>query len=330
MLLIWYNNCRTYTTEWGYILKAHPKIRKAAIIISAVILIIAVLLAILYFIFIGYQDPYHDIVTEAGFMEKTALIGEVSFNYAEGPDKGPALLLLHAQHMDWYSYSRVLSELSESFHIFAVDYHGHGKTIAPVESMNVNQIGADLAAFISEVIGEPVYVSGNSSGGILTAWLAAEEPGLVKAIILEDPSLFSSEYPRVLDTVADKSFAICYDFVRQSESEDFLLYWVDSCQDFFKNHVGFDVAPLLEWSVRAYRNANPGQAVEIMYLPEMVRLMMRGMNYYDPHFGAAFHDGSWNEGFDHADALIKIQCPALLLHANFEIQENGMLNGAID
>lgn len=62
----------------------------------------------------------------------------------------------------------------------------------------------------------------------------------------------------------------------------------------------------------------------------MVRLMIRGMNTYDPHFGAAFHDGSWNEGFDHAEALARIQCPALLLHANFEVQENGILYGAID
>ncbi len=92
-------------------------------------------------------------------------IGPVTLNYAEGPDNGPPLLLLHAQHMDWYSYSRVLPDLSKSFHVFAVSYHGHGKTRAPVEYMNAAHIGADLAAFIRSVIKEPAYVSGNSSGG---------------------------------------------------------------------------------------------------------------------------------------------------------------------
>ena len=48
-------------------------------------------------------------------------------------------------------------------------------------------------------------------------------------------------------------------------------------------------------------------------------MLVRGMEYYDPRFGAAFHDGSWNADFDHADALGKIKCPVLLIHANFEI-----------
>ena len=161
---------------------------------------LATLILVGMLILISYEDPYHKKVDTAGFKEKTVGIGEVIFNYAEGPDNGPALLLLHAQHMDWFSYSRVLPELSESFHVFAVDYHGHGKTIAPALYMNANKIGENLAAFIEIVIGESVFVSGNSSGGILAARLAAYSPELIKAVILEDPPLFSSEYPRVKDT----------------------------------------------------------------------------------------------------------------------------------
>ena len=40
--------------------------------------------------------------------------------------------------------------------------------------------------------------------------------------------------------------------------------------------------------------------------------------------------GSATAGFDHAQALIQIGCPVLLLHADFETQENGTFNGAID
>jgi pimeloyl-ACP methyl ester carboxylesterase len=309
----------------------HSRLKLFLIIIAGIILILAVLFLISYIKFKNYKDPYHKTVADTGFVEKNAQVGNVNFNYAEGPDNGPVLVLLHAQHMDWYDYSRVLPTLSKSFHIFAIDYHGHGKTVSPVESMNANQIGNDLAEFLRTVIGKPVFISGNSSGGILAAWLAANKPDLVKAIILEDPALLSGEYPRVLGTIADRSFAICYNFVQKSgEQKDFLPYWIDSCRDFFKTYVGFDVGPILDMSVKLYRNSNPGEAVEINYLPEMVRLMMRGMNYYDPYFGAAFHDGSWNEGFDHAQALKKIQCPALLLHANFEILEDGTLNGAIE
>ncbi|MDQ0360105.1 alpha/beta fold hydrolase [Breznakia pachnodae] len=284
----------------------------------------------IYFILTRYKDPYHKKVIKAGFKEYQVQIGKVNFNYAEGPNNGPALLLLHAQHMDWYSYSRVLPKLSKSFHIFAVDYHGHGKTSAPSDYMNANQIGNDLVKFIQYVIQKPVYVSGNSSGGVLTAWLATNAPELVNGIVLEDPALLSSEYPRILDTIADKSFSVCSDFIQDHTKHDFLLYWIEQCKNFFKERIGFNVAPLLANTIKIYRRHNLNRGLEIIYLPVMVRLMIRGMNYYDPHFGAAFHDGSWNKSFNHSKTLSKIKCPSLLLHANFKIQSNGILNGAID
>lgn len=57
------------------------------------------------------------------------------------------------------------------------------------------------------------------------------------------------------------------------------------------------------------------------------RLMLRGLSCYSPHFGSAFYDGSWQEGFDRAKTFQQITCPTFLLHANFEINEAGLLNG---
>lgn len=298
-------------------------------IVGGVVVALALVLLIGITAVRAYQDPWHEKVAAAGFVEKTVQIGEVSLNYAEGPDNGPALVLLHAQHMDWFSYSRVLPELSKSFHVFAVDYHGHGKTKSPVERLNANDIGADLSTFIESCIGEPAYISGNSSGGVLTAWLAANRPELVKAIVLEDPALFSSEYPRIKETIAYKSFTTCYHFVQEG-GNDFLLYWLDSSTPFIKKNVGFNAVPLFKSVIRMYRNANPGEAAEIAFLPDTLRLMIRGLDENDAHFGAHFYDGTWNVGFDHAEALQRIECPALLIHANFEILEDGTLYGAMD
>lgn len=297
--------------------------------LALIAIVIVGVLCIFYAVLIHGKDPYHKILRKVGFNETQVQVGNVCFNYAQGPNHGPDLLLLHAQHMDWYSYSRVLPELSKSFHIYVLDYHGHGKTHAPVASMNANQMGEDIAQFIETVIQEPVFISGNSSGGILTAWLAANKPMYVKAIVLEDPALLSSEYPRVLNTIADRSFAICDQFIKDNE-EDFLIYWIGKCRDFFKRYVGVDVGPMLQFMVRLYRHYHEGQPVEIIFLPTTVRLMMRGMDYYDPHFGQGFHVGSWNKDFDHKDALRRIKAPTLLLHANYEITEEGVLNGALD
>jgi pimeloyl-ACP methyl ester carboxylesterase len=267
---------------------------------------------------------------DPGFTLKTAPIGAVAFNYAEGPDNGPPLVLLHAQHMDCFSYQRVLPVLARRFHVFAVDYPGHGATTVPADyPMTANRIGADLAAFIEATIGEAAYVSGNSSGGLLTAWLAANRPALVRAILLEDPPLFSAEFPRIRTTIADRSFVTCARAVREGV-DDFLLYWIRSNKRFFRRNVAPGAGFVLTLAVKAFRRAHPGVPVELGLLPnDTVRLFIRGMDQFDPRFGAAFHDGSWHEGFDHAETLARITCPALLVQADFAVLPDGTLNGAM-
>jgi pimeloyl-ACP methyl ester carboxylesterase len=275
-------------------------------------------------------DPWKARVAAAGCTAKTARVGDVDLGYVEGPDNGPPLLLLHAQHMDRYSYSRVIPALAKRFHVFAVDYPAHGTTVVPEGyPMTANRIGADLATFIETTIAGPAYVTGNSSGGLLAAWLAANRADLVRAILLEDPPLFSAEYPRIKTTIADRSFATCSNAVRD-DVDDFLLYWIHSNRAFFTEHVAPGAAFCLTQIVKVYRAARPGQPVDIGLLPnDTVRLFVRGMDQYAPRFGAAFHDGTWNAGFDHAETLAKISCPALLLHAEFSFLPDGTLNGAM-
>ncbi len=310
-------------------LNTKPKI--AVIIIAVIILALIITAGALISYMKHYKNPADTKLTEAGVMEKTAQVGNVSFNYAEGPDNGPALLLLHAQTLDWYTYSEVLPQLSRKFHVFAVDYPGHGKTDVPYNyTMSANQIGSDLADFIETVIGGPAYVTGNSSGGLLTAWLAVNKPKLVKAIVLEDPPLFSSEYPEIEFTVADKLFKASYNALQDGTyNGNFLDYWIKNGTEFFKTYAGPFSQQFIGFAVNSYKNANPSQPVEIAFLPVSVQEMLRGLNYYDPRFGAAFYEGTWNEGFDHAEALQKIQCPVLLIQANFDYLEDGTLNGAM-
>ncbi|MET0592456.1 MAG: alpha/beta hydrolase [Polyangiaceae bacterium] len=251
-------------------------------------------------------------------------------SYAEGPANGPPLLLLHAQHLDWFSYSRVLSDLSKAFHVFAVSYHGHGATHAPAERMDATHIGADLTAFIETVVREPVLLTGNSSGALLSVWLAANQPSWVRAVLLEDPPLFTAELPRLTKTVAYRSFAACHSFLDTRESDDFLLYWLETNRQFIIKQAGEAGLALLLDSIKSYRSAHPGERVELNTLPDTLRLLIRGLDVYDPHFGDAFYDGRWNKDFDHAAALQRIEARTLLLHANFSYQDDGTLDGALD
>lgn len=51
-------------------------------------------------------------------------------------------------------------------------------------------IGEDIKLFIENVIKQKVIISGNSSGGIIALWCAANIPEYVSGIILEDAPIF--------------------------------------------------------------------------------------------------------------------------------------------
>lgn len=278
----------------------------------------------------SFKDPWHAKDAEAGIVEKSVEIGGATVRYAEGPANGPPLVLLHAQHMEWFSYSRVLPELSKSFRVFAVSYQGHGKSTGPADTMNAEHIGDILGQFIEQVVGEPAFVTGNSSGALLAAWLGANRPQWVKAVLLEDPPLFTAEFPRSKKTVAYRTFTTCHAFLEDGQSDDFLLYWLEANRNFVIKRAGEQGLTLMVESIKAYRAANPGERVEINFLPDTMRLLVRGLDVYDPHFGDAFFDGRWNVGFDHAEALARIEAPTLLLHANFAYHDDGTLDGALD
>lgn len=279
----------------------------------------------------SYVDPWTAKVADAGYVQRTASAGDVTFSYAEGPDAGPPLVLLHAQLMDWFDYSRVLPSLAERYHVFVVDYQGHGATTYPAGyPMTADRIGADLADLLEQLVGGAAYISGNSSGGLLTVWLAANRPDLVRAAVLEDPPLFASEYPRIKETIADRAFRSSYAAATEGDDGDFLTYWLEYNSTFFDNHVFRGSARVIRHFVDSYRRTNPGRPVELGFVrDDTVRLLIRGLDSYDPRFGAAFYDGTWNGGFDHADALARVSCPALLLHADWSFTADGILDGAM-
>jgi pimeloyl-ACP methyl ester carboxylesterase len=276
---------------------------------------------------ITFKEPAMAKVWKAGFEEKTFTTEGTTLNYVEGPDNGFPLLLIHGQLVQWESYQRVLPELSQHFHVFAVDCHGHGKSSHDPAKYSAKAMGSDFVAFIEQVIGEPAIVSGNSSGGLLAVWLAANSPENVLGIVLEDPPLFSSEYPRIKETAAWDTMVTAHRFLVQSEEDEFLEYylWNSGMMALFGDgRQGID-----NWA-QEYRRKNPGELVEIFFFPLSMRMGVRGLQLYDPFFGQAFYDGSWNTDFDHAEALSRVTCPTLLMHSNWFYDDNGILQGAMD
>ena len=293
-------------------------------------LLIAGILAVGYYLWhnVHYFDQPLRQTAKAGFVEKIAQPDDAHIiNYAEGPDNGPSLLLIHGQTGAWQDYARVLPDLSEFYHIYLVDCYGHGGSSHDPERYSAAKMGPDFIWFTETIIGEPAVVSGHSSGGLMTAWLAANAPENVLGTVLEDPPFFSTEPDR-----REKTFAwidthqTTHQFLNQNTENDFTLYYLE--HSLWLTYFGEGREGIIK-SARTYRAEHLDTYISISYLPQSINHTLRFMDDYDPQFGNLFYNGRWFEGFDPSETLSKIACPSVLIHASFQYDENGVLLGAM-
>lgn len=290
-----------------------------------------------------YRNPYEQLsgtagsrrIRAAGFHEREFDTGSVKINYVAGPDNGQPLILLPAQMGTWESYQRVLVPLSHRFQVFALDVRGHGKSTWTPGDYSWRSIGEDMAAFLADVVPQPAIISGNSSGGLVALWCAANLSDRVAGVILEDAPVFSAELPRFRDRdrfvyrglehavealgdlhhrdLADylRGLSLPVSETRQRRVPDWFLSWVSA-------------------RIRTFQAKHPGQPVEIWYFPLTLRLLFKSLSMFDPDFSRALVDGRFYEGLDHAEALQRVRCPLLVLHADWRrLPEHGLI-GAMD
>lgn len=302
-------------------------------IVGIVVLVVAVLAVLAALVIAGfawrnltYFRRRMARVRDAGFVERSTEIGGVRYAYAEGPDRGPALLLIHGQGVDKWHYARALPQLAERFHVFAVDCLGHGDSGRAPDRYTAPRMGADLAVFLREVVGEPALVSGHSSGGHLAAWLAAEAPEAVRGALLEDPPYFATLLPRARQTWNWVDLASTAHAFLASGERDFPLYSAEHSRMW---SLFGGLAPRLLRDARRQRAKRPGQPIRWWLMPPVMNEMYRGLETYDPRFGEAFYTGSWDSGWEHDEVLSRIRQPSILVHTKVRVSDDGILQAAM-
>lgn len=113
--------------------------------------------------------------------------GTVRLNYAEGPDTGPPLVLLHGGSARWQAALPLIPDLAADWHVYAPDLRGHGGSSWTPRQYHVEGYAADVAAFLAGVVRFPAVLFGHSLGGQVAIMVAAQHPALVRALILADP-----------------------------------------------------------------------------------------------------------------------------------------------
>ena len=102
----------------------------------------------------------------------------------EWPNNGEAVVLLHgglSATEDWDKY--VLPAVENSFHVFAYDRTGQGRTADQFGSLHFSFQTREAIAYLEDVVKEPAHLIGWSDGGIIALMVAIERPDLVKSIV---------------------------------------------------------------------------------------------------------------------------------------------------
>jgi pimeloyl-ACP methyl ester carboxylesterase len=263
-------------------------------------------------------DDRHDTFTSHAFAEQLVDLGDVRLNYATtGGAELPALLLVPGQSESWWGYEQAMPLLAEHFQVYAVDLRGQGRSSWTPGRYTLDIWGNDLVRFIDLVIGRPAVVSGNSSGGILAAWLAAYgKPGQVRGAVLEDAPVFASEVRPA-----------CGQSISQSIGPMFAMWnkWLGD-----------------QWSIGDWKGM---QAAAPKELPGWMLAALKGMGFgdadgeagpprnlreYDPEWARVFWTGTAGASCDHVRMLSSIRTPVLFTH-HFRMIDGGTgaLMGAV-
>lgn len=274
-----------------------------------------------------WQGDYHAAI-EAGFVEQQATLPDGSvINYAQGPDNGDALLLIHGQTGAWKDYCRVLPELSKNWHVFVVDCYGHGESSHGANKYYRKENGEDLIWFVDQVIGGATVVSGHSSGGLLAAYVAAYGGEHIVGAVLEDPPVFSTEEEHFSKSWAYlDTYKVMNDYTRGEQTVCWEAYYLRNCL-WGQLFMASSMNGIANYTQRYYEK-NPDKPVQIFFMPEQTNFMFLYSQQYDFEFGAHFYDCTWSRGVRHETLMGDIHVPVIYLHVGGQYTEGGIFMGA--
>ncbi|MGY1987240.1 alpha/beta fold hydrolase [Blastococcus sp. SYSU DS0669] len=132
--------------------------------------------------------------------------GPVHYLDFGGPDDGPPVVLVHGlggSHLNW---DLVAPALREHGRVLALDLPGFGRSEPGGRKTSVPANVAVLHRFLTEVVGEPAVLVGNSMGGMISILATGEQPEAVRGLVLLDPALPGSR--RALDPRVAVMFAL--------------------------------------------------------------------------------------------------------------------------
>jgi pimeloyl-ACP methyl ester carboxylesterase len=130
--------------------------------------------------------------------EYTFNTGAVILNYAKTSSSGRPLVLLHGGNARWQSFESIIPDLTPTWHVYAPDFRGQGKSGWVPGSYRLQDYTDDTIAFLRHHIHQPACLFGHSLGGIVALMVAAQYPEGVRAVAVGDAPLSRQTWHELL------------------------------------------------------------------------------------------------------------------------------------
>lgn len=146
-----------------------------------------------------------------GVQERFYDAGGVRTRVLEAGDAdAPALVLLHGTGGHAETYCRNLGPLSKHFRVLAPDMVGHGFTGRPDIDYTVDDFADHVVDLLDAAGIERAHVSGESLGGMVSAWVGIKHPARTEKIVMNTGTLArpDADGQKQLDDLEQRTHAL--------------------------------------------------------------------------------------------------------------------------
>lgn len=109
--------------------------------------------------------------------------------YRDSGTQGTPFLCLHGKYGRGDTFDSLLADYRDTYRMIVPDQRGHGLSGKPIARYDGNEFAADAHALLQALNAGPAIVLGHSIGGRNAAYLAAQHPDAVKALIIVDAKI---------------------------------------------------------------------------------------------------------------------------------------------
>jgi pimeloyl-ACP methyl ester carboxylesterase len=222
----------------------------------------------------------------------------------------PPLLLIHGFGASTDHWRKNISELSQEFQVYAIDLLGFGRAAKPAWNYTAQLWQDQLHDFITEVIGRPSALVGNSLGGYAALCVAANRPESAAGLVLINSAgpFTNSTHPQE-PTAVQKFLNEMVTGILRHPVGNFLLYKFVQRKSFIRDTLK---------KVYIDQTAITEQLVDEIYRPSC-----------DTGATEVFASVFSNQQGEKVDILLgKMQCPLLMLWGEGDPWINARQRGA--